>query len=249
MISLRSLICSCHAYCYLCQLSVQCSRLRSCLETRCAAPALGGKGKTNPLLMWIVMEPQLTVPPGVFLQILSLCFPNLIGFTKIRYLNPQLWKSVVILVAYRLLILRSMHFLSSGPWCSLSTCHVVSGNCREATSSSLPMLLSLRQHVPPILQCIPKAAQAKMKLGRHLTHLSAVSYLRTSGPRSEAWAELVFAVPVTRTKEIFKLVLPPYQTSVGEAGENKLVFRTTEVSKSEGKQIYIQMSDSSDIPD
>lgn len=88
-----------------------------------------------------------------------------------------------------------------------------------------------------------------MKLHRHLTHLSAVSYLRTLGPRSEAWAELAFAVPVTRTKEIFKLVLPPYQTCVGEAGENKLVFRTTEVSKCEGKQIYIQMSDSSDIPD
>lgn len=50
---------------------------------------------------------------------------------------------------------------------------------------------------------------------------------------------MLFAAPVIRTKEVFKLVLPPYQTSVGEAGENKLVFRTIEVYKSEGKQIYI----------
>lgn len=83
-----------------------------------------------------------------------------------------------------------------------------------------------------------------------LAHLTAVSSLRTSQPRSEAWAELLFAAPVIRTKEVFKLVLPPYQTSVGEVGENKLVFRTREVYKSEGKQIYIWVSDdSSDIPD
>ena len=72
-----------------------------------------------------------------------------------------------------------------------------------------------------------------------LAHLTAVSSLRTSQPRSEAWIEFVFAAPAIRTKEDFKLVLPPYQTSVGEAGENKRVFRTTEVYKSEGKQIYI----------
>lgn len=72
-----------------------------------------------------------------------------------------------------------------------------------------------------------------------IARLTAVSSFRTSRARSESWVELLFAAPVIRTKEVFKLVLQPYQTSVGEAGENKLVFRTTEVYKSEGKQIYI----------
>lgn len=92
MISLKSLICSCHTYCYLCQHSFQHSRLWLRLETRSAAPVFKGNGKADILLMKIglVMEPRLTNSPGDFLWLLTLCFSNLEGCTdgKVTGFSP-----------------------------------------------------------------------------------------------------------------------------------------------------------------
>lgn len=172
MISLRSLICSCQAYCYLCQLSFQHSRLWLRLETRSAAPACKGNGKADIVLMKIdlVMEPRLTNSPGDFLWLLSLCFSSLEGCTdgKVTVSSPanpgsgfwhpprclaSLWDLFTLCLADHALLA-----------CLLSTGKVVLEGCWWDSFIGLPILLSSRQHVqPPILQETPNTARSRRK--------------------------------------------------------------------------------------
>lgn len=243
MISLRSLICSCHAYCYLCQHSFQHSRLWLRLETRSAAPAFKGNGKADILLMKIdlVMEPRLTNLPGDFLWLLTLSFSSLEGSTdgKVSVSSPGDTGSGFWQLPYCLAFLWGLFTLCLADHalfaCLLSAGKVVLESCWGASVTGLPILLSSRQHVqPPILQETHNMAQTRRKFpcGFSPPDSCFISQVLTTKVRGLSYL-------LIRTKEDFKLVLPPYQTSVGEAGENKLVFGTAEVYKSQGKQIYI----------
>lgn len=172
MISLRSLICSCHAYCYLCQHSFQHSRLWLHLETRSAAPAFKGNGKADILLMKIdlVMEPRLTNSPGDFLWLLTLSFSNLEGYTdcKVTVSSPADTGSVFWQIPYCLAFLWGLFTLCLADHallaCLLSAGKMVLESCCWASVMGLPILLSSRQHVqPPILQETPNTAQTGRK--------------------------------------------------------------------------------------
>lgn len=189
MISLRSLICSCHAYCYLCQHSFQHSRLWLRLETRSAAPAFKGNGKADIVLMKIdlVMEPRLTNSPGDFLWLLTLCFSNLEGCTdgKVTQSSPadtgsgywQFPHCLASLWDLFTLCLADLALLA----CLLSAGKAVLERCWWASFIGLPVLLSSRQHIqPPILQETPNTAQTGASFHVPLAHLTTASSLRSS---------------------------------------------------------------------
>lgn len=204
MISLRSLICSCHTYCYLCQHSFQHSRLWLHLETRSAAPVFKGNGKADILLMKIdlVMEPRLTNSPGDCLRLLTLCFSNLEGCTdgKVTVSSPADTGSGFWQIPHCLASLWDLFTLCLADH-DLLACLVFAGkvvleSCWWASFIGLPVLLSSRQHIqPPILQETPNRAVriSRRKFPCGFSPPAAVSSLRSSWPRSEAWAELLFA--------------------------------------------------------